>query len=526
MNKMGTKASQGGTSMGDLKHGVANGGRGLLAGSRLALDVLVHYGPSLPWEDALRTIARYTAAMLETLGASVLVTEGGSDRDSLAARARAIQEHGAEVLVCLRAGKHPSTNIRGLRALTPGLYLPKNRRLAELLLIHVEERTGLPSRGTPLWPWFPPDAEALMRPGRPVCVVFECGCLTCPADEVLMSRRAFRLRCAYGLAEGLLRYFGVPEGDPIPIPALAEGLDLDASGDAEPMDEAAEPVVEAGDGESRVGSDGGDAGAEPVGRGGDAAAEEAVAGGEASVSEGRESCSESQEAGGEGKASPGGGEEAGTAGGEPASESREPGSEADESGSEAEESGSDAEESGSTGSESGSGVKEPAAAAEAAAVGTGKEGPEAGDVDLEEAAEEEPVAKVKAAEEKPPEPRPKASGSRPLRQPVWNPKPVPVRRHSQPQSPPPLILPTHMRQGQQGATRRGMGPFGLQPPWAPGVPGAGLDGQQPEPMIRRPDGSWISPKAYAILKAQERMYIEAHERAREAQRGSSPEEKA
>ncbi|MFZ5823263.1 MAG: N-acetylmuramoyl-L-alanine amidase family protein, partial [Bacillota bacterium] len=220
-----------------------------LAGRRLALDVPVQHGGSLPWEEGIRSVARYTAAMLESLGASVLLTEGSSASESVEERARAIEAHRAEILICLRAGRHASTHIRGLRALTPGLYLWRNRKLAESLLGRVSDRTGLPSRGIPLWPWFPPDADALMRRARPTCVVFECGCLTCPADELLMSRRAFQMRCAYGLVEGILRFLGVVETDSLSLYPVEEGLESEpvaAEPEPEPEPEpvAAEPEPE------------------------------------------------------------------------------------------------------------------------------------------------------------------------------------------------------------------------------------------------------------------------------------------
>lgn len=180
-----------------------------LAGRRLVLDALVHGKAALPWEQAVLSIVRCTAAMLESQGASVLVTTGTPSVSSVASRAEQLEQHSAEVLVCLRIGSHPSTQIRGVRALVPGPYAFTSRRLAERLLKRIGDRTGLPSRGVPLWSWFPADLAALIRRHRPLSLVVECATPTCPADELLLMRRSFQVRVAHGLTEGLLEHFGL-----------------------------------------------------------------------------------------------------------------------------------------------------------------------------------------------------------------------------------------------------------------------------------------------------------------------------
>lgn len=178
-----------------------------LQGRRLTLDLPAAYGGSLPWEEALRTIARSAATMLQALGASVQVSEGGG----------ALEAASPEVVICLRAGRHASTHVRGLRALTPGRTLWRSRKLADALLERVGERTGMPSRGVPLWTWFPPEIDALGFHQRATSVVLECGCHTCPADELLMGRRAFQVRCAVGITEGILRFLGLSEAEALAV---------------------------------------------------------------------------------------------------------------------------------------------------------------------------------------------------------------------------------------------------------------------------------------------------------------------
>jgi len=180
-----------------------------LSGRLLALDATAHGDASPPWEQAVLNIANYTAGMLEAQGASVLVTTGTPSAASVAGRARQIEQHGTEVLIFLRTGSHPSTQIRGVRALVPSPYALASRRLAERLLRRISARTGLPSRGVPFWSWFPPDLAAVIRGHRPVSLVVECATPTCPADELLLMRRSFQMRVAHGLTEAILEHFGL-----------------------------------------------------------------------------------------------------------------------------------------------------------------------------------------------------------------------------------------------------------------------------------------------------------------------------
>ncbi len=180
-----------------------------LIGRLLVLDAPAHGRASPPWEEAVLNIARYTAGMLEAQGASILVTTGTQAPASVAGRARQIEQHGAEVVLFLRTGSHPSTQIRGVRAVVPSPYALSSRRLAERLLKRICARTGLPSRGVPLWSWFPPDLAAMVRGHRAVSLVVECATPTCPADELLLMRRSFQMRVAHGLTEGILDYFGL-----------------------------------------------------------------------------------------------------------------------------------------------------------------------------------------------------------------------------------------------------------------------------------------------------------------------------
>lgn len=223
-----------------------------LGGRLVALDALDHGEASPPWEQAVLSIANYTAEMLQAQGASVLVTTGTPSAASAAGRARQIEQHGAEVLIFLRTGSHPSTQIRGVRALVPSPYALASRRLAERLLKRIGARTGLPSRGVPLWSWFPPDLAAVIRGHRPVSLVVEVATPTCPADELLLTRRGFQLRVAHGLTEGLLDYFGqlsaghapagLVEADPAwadsaPDTAAGEGLVPDGTFIVSPVPE-------------------------------------------------------------------------------------------------------------------------------------------------------------------------------------------------------------------------------------------------------------------------------------------------
>lgn len=223
-----------------------------LGGRLVALDALDHGEASPPWEQAVLSIANYTAEMLQAQGASVLVTTGTPSAASAAGRARQIEQHGAEVLIFLRTGSHPSTQIRGVRALVPSPYALASRRLAERLLKRIGARTGLPSRGVPLWSWFPPDLAAVIRGHRPVSLVVEVATPTCPADELLLMRRGFQLRVAHGLTEGLLDYFGqlsaghapagLVEADPAwadsaPDTAAGEGLVPDGTFIVSPVPE-------------------------------------------------------------------------------------------------------------------------------------------------------------------------------------------------------------------------------------------------------------------------------------------------
>ncbi|MBY6275090.1 MAG: hypothetical protein CWE10_02580 [Symbiobacterium thermophilum] len=202
-----------------------------LTGRLLVLDALAHGEASPPWEQAVLNIAGYTAEMLEAHGASVLVTSGTPAPASVAARARQIEQHGAEVVLFLRTGSHPSTQIRGVRALVPSPYALSSRRLAERLLKRVSARTGLPSRGVPLWSWFPPDLSAMIRGHRPVSLMLECATPTCPADELLLMRRSFQLRVAHGLMEGLLDYFGLrPDEENAPDAAAGVGFLVTGAG--------------------------------------------------------------------------------------------------------------------------------------------------------------------------------------------------------------------------------------------------------------------------------------------------------
>ncbi|BAD40364.1 N-acetylmuramoyl-L-alanine amidase family protein [Symbiobacterium thermophilum] len=202
-----------------------------LTGRLLVLDALAHGEASPPWEQAVLNIAGYTAEMLEAHGASVLVTSGTPAQASVAARARQIEQHGAEVVLFLRTGSHPSTQIRGVRALVPSPYALSSRRLAERLLKRVSARTGLPSRGVPLWSWFPPDLSAMIRGHRPVSLMLECATPTCPADELLLMRRSFQLRVAHGLMEGLLDYFGLrPDEENAPDAAAGVGFLVTGAG--------------------------------------------------------------------------------------------------------------------------------------------------------------------------------------------------------------------------------------------------------------------------------------------------------
>ncbi len=202
-----------------------------LTGRLLVLDALAHGEASPPWEQAVLNIAGYTAEMREAHGASVLVTSGTPAPASVAARARQIEQHGAEVVLFLRTGSHPSTQIRGVRALVPSPYALSSRRLAERLLKRVSARTGLPSRGVPLWSWFPPDLSAMIRGHRPVSLMLECATPTCPADELLLMRRSFQLRVAHGLMEGLLDYFGLrPDEENAPDAAAGVGFLVTGAG--------------------------------------------------------------------------------------------------------------------------------------------------------------------------------------------------------------------------------------------------------------------------------------------------------
>jgi hypothetical protein len=178
---------------------------------------------SLPWEESLRAIADHLVTLLHALGAEALVTEGDHSHQSVADRVQVIQTYGAHLLLCLRVGRDASTHVRGLGAHTPGFWSMRSRRLAGFLLERVSYRTGLPVRRTPFWQGVAPDFALLSSRLELPCVAFECGCLTCPADEVLLHDPAFQSRFAVGMAEGLLRFLDLP------INKLAAPLTMDST---------------------------------------------------------------------------------------------------------------------------------------------------------------------------------------------------------------------------------------------------------------------------------------------------------
>ncbi|HEY3365260.1 MAG TPA: N-acetylmuramoyl-L-alanine amidase [Symbiobacteriaceae bacterium] len=200
---------------------------GPLAAYRFVIDIPIQRGMPLPWEAPLKAVAEHTVAILQALGAFVLVTAGDQEDSSVSSRAAVIRDFGAHALISLRVGKHASTTVRGLRALTNGRILTQSRKLAESLLQRVALRTGLPSRGIPLFSGLPVDVEALAAKAALPIVGLEVGCATCPADEAALNGPDFQVRCACGLAEGILRFFGQPDGD---LAELADRLRIPAPG--------------------------------------------------------------------------------------------------------------------------------------------------------------------------------------------------------------------------------------------------------------------------------------------------------
>lgn len=184
---------------------------GPLVSHRFVIDVPFQRGIQLLWEAPLIAIAEHTAAMLEALGASVLLTGGANDPESIGQRSRSIREFGTESMIFLRAGKHASTHIRGLRTQVASRSFLRSRRLAEALLTGVALRTGMPSRGIPLLPGLPGELDALAGKVGAPSVMVECGCVTCPADEALLQQPGFQVRFACGLTEGILRFLDLPE---------------------------------------------------------------------------------------------------------------------------------------------------------------------------------------------------------------------------------------------------------------------------------------------------------------------------
>lgn len=208
-----------------------------LTGARVALDVPEQQGMSLPWEQVLGTLAEHTAAMLEALGATVFVTVGDLGAAATEARTRMVADFGANLLICLRVGKAPSTHVRGLGAHVVGWNLMAGRRLASHLLNRVGQRTGSSVRGTSWKPWLQ-GYRPLRGFGAMPTVLFECGCISSPADEELLRQESWLVRCARGLTEGVMLYRDLPEHRMVDLSLFEAEVKLFAT----PVESQAEPV--------------------------------------------------------------------------------------------------------------------------------------------------------------------------------------------------------------------------------------------------------------------------------------------
>jgi hypothetical protein len=179
-----------------------------LAPYRLVLDLTVQRQMPLPWETALYRVAQHGATLLERLGATVMITAG--DDSAAKARLQAISDFQPSLVICLRAGKHISTAIRGLQAHAgSGPWVLRGRRLGKVLLEYISIRTGLPVRSTFIWPWLSAEADPVAARCPVLSVRLECGCTSCPDDLSLLESEAFQSRCSHGLVEGILRFLGV-----------------------------------------------------------------------------------------------------------------------------------------------------------------------------------------------------------------------------------------------------------------------------------------------------------------------------
>jgi hypothetical protein len=173
---------------------------GPLHGRRVALDLGEEAGP-------LQPVATQTALVLERLDAAALIT--GGDGAPLAERQNRLQEFAPDVLICLRLSRFTSSVVRGLRAQPLGRFRRSDMNLAKVLLERLAARTGLPSRGVPLWAWSEPALAPLAGVADSAAVVVECGCPANREDAESISNGWFAMRCAAGLGEGLLRFAGL-----------------------------------------------------------------------------------------------------------------------------------------------------------------------------------------------------------------------------------------------------------------------------------------------------------------------------
>jgi N-acetylmuramoyl-L-alanine amidase len=182
-----------------------------LEGARIAIDA--GHGPDDPGaigpsglteQEAALMLSEALADELNARGAAPFMVREASDTPSVAERAAAANDGGAEVLISVHLNAHQDPKAEGALCFFYGRedYVSKGgQRLAELILEELTARLGLMDGRA-----HPKSLPLMRETGMPVVHVEPCF-ITNPGEETLLRQEGFRMGVAQALASAIERFF-------------------------------------------------------------------------------------------------------------------------------------------------------------------------------------------------------------------------------------------------------------------------------------------------------------------------------
>lgn len=149
--------------------------------------------------------------ILTERGCNVILTRESADEcPSNSERAEIANAAGADAMISLHANAHKNPKIKGAQTLcrspanpyNPELY-PECRRLAEWVHWGVVKRTGCRDAGV-----HENDGLTVQNHCRVPMAILEAGFMTCPGEDVKLSRGSYRRKIAEGAADGIMKFIG------------------------------------------------------------------------------------------------------------------------------------------------------------------------------------------------------------------------------------------------------------------------------------------------------------------------------